>query len=39
MKLREYVQRLRWMLALLRLVLVILFLICLPRREDEPSNL
>jgi hypothetical protein len=39
MTLQEYVQRLGWMLALLGLVLVILFLICLPRREDEPSSL
>jgi hypothetical protein len=38
MKLRECVQRLCWMLVLLRLVLVIVFLICLPRKEDEPSN-
>jgi hypothetical protein len=39
MELRQHVERLRWMLALLKLVLVILFLICLPMREDEPSNL
>jgi hypothetical protein len=39
MELRQHVERLRWMLALLKLVVVILFLICLPMREDEPSNL